>query len=266
MYDHSSVFIVGLLLLALIAGSEVGFRVGKVFHKATDEQTKGQINAIQGSILGVLALLLGFTFSLSLQRYDTRSEAVTNEANAIGTTMLRAALLPESVREDTQRLISKYLELRINAGGVSLDQDEERAAVVAESDAVLQMLWANARQAAAESPNPVTTGLFIQALNEQIDAFGSRDAALGRHVPEPVLFLLFGTLIMTAALVGYSSGVTGHRAAFAAYILLLLIVLLVFLVIDLDRPRRGLIEVSQQGLVDLQSHILFVGGQAVQSR
>lgn len=266
MYDHSSLYIVSILLISLIVGSEVGFRIGKLFHKATDEPTKNQISSIQASILGVLALLLGFTFSLALQRYDTRSEAVINEANAIGTTMLRAALLPESVREETQALIRDYLELRVQAGEISFDRIEERAAIVANSDLVLEKLWANARQAASESPNPVTTGLFIQALNEQIDAFGSRDAALARHVPEPVLFLLFGTLIMTAALVGYSSGVTGHRAAIAAYILLSLIVLLVFLVIDLDRPRRGLIEVSQQGLVDLQSHILFVGSEVGQSR
>lgn len=259
MYDHSSLFIVGVLFVSLIIAAELGFRIGRFFLRAIEKSAKSQINSFQASILGVLALLLGFTFSLSLQRYDTRSEAVINEANAIGTTMLRASLLPESVREETQNLIRRYLELRVQAGAISLDHVEERSAIVGESDRVLEMLWAGARQAASESPNPVTTGLFIQALNEQIDAFGSRDAALNRHVPEAVLFLLFGTLVLTASLVGYSSGVTGHRATFAAYILLLLIVLLVFLVIDLDRPRRGLIEVSQQSLMDLRSHLLFAG-------
>jgi hypothetical protein len=74
-------------------------------------------------------------------------------------------------------------------------------------------------------------------------------------VPEAVLFLMFGTFILTASLVGYASGVSGHRASFATYILEVLIVFLVFIIIDLDRPRRGLIEVSHQSLIELQESV-----------
>jgi hypothetical protein len=70
-----------------------------------------------------------------------------------------------------------------------------------------------------------------------------------------VLFLLFGTFVLTASLVGYAAGVGGHRTSLATYLLVALIVLLVFVIIDLDRPRRGLIEVSQQSLLDLQSSV-----------
>jgi hypothetical protein len=101
----------------------------------------------------------------------------------------------------------------------------------------------------------VSSGLFIQSLNDVIDAYGTRDAELNRHVPEIVLFLLFGAFILAACLIGYASGVAGHRASFATYILVVLISLLIFLVIDLDRPRRGLIEVPQKSLVDLQTTV-----------
>lgn len=252
MYNHSSFLIVGLLLLALLVATEFGYRMGRYLADGTNDPTKSQISSIQASILGVLALLLGFTFSLSLQRYDTRSEAVINEANAIGTAALRAGLVPDSVRAETQALIRDYLDLRIRASDISLDRVEERNAVVRESSRVFDLLWQNALKAAGEDPSPVRSGLFIQSLNDLIDAYGSRDAALARHVPEIVLFLMFGTLVLTASLVGYSSGVAGHRATFAAYTLLLLIILLVFIIIDLDRPRRGLIEVSQQSLIDLR--------------
>ena len=147
------------------------------------------------------------------------------------------------------------MSLRIRAGVISLDRANEREAVLAESDAVLDQLWGLALQAGELSPNPVTSGLYIQSLNELIDAYGVRDAALSRHVPEAVLFLMFGTLVLTAGLVGFSSGVTGHRTSFAVYALLLLIICLVFIVIDLDRPRRGFIEVSQQSLVELGDKI-----------
>jgi hypothetical protein len=88
-----------------------------------------------------------------------------------------------------------------------------------------------------------------------IDALEVRDAALNRHVPEVVLLLLYGTFLMTGSIVGYASGVYGHRASYITYVMVGLIVLLVFVIIDLDRPRRGLIEVSQKSLQDLQASI-----------
>lgn len=252
MYDHSSVLIVGILFVALILATEAGYRLGRRADSGTSQSSKSQINSIQASILGVLALLLGFTFSLSLQRYDSRSQAVINEANAIGTVMLRTELLPESVRAETQELVREFLTHRVRAAGISLDHADQRKAELRESDELLKKLWQNAVQAAAEHPNPVTSGLFVSALNELIDAYGTRDAALNRHVPEAVLFLMFGTFILTASLVGYSSGVSGHRTSFATYALEVLIVFLVFVIIDLDRPRRGIIEVSHQSLIELQ--------------
>ncbi len=257
MYNHNSFLIVALLLLVLLVAIEAGYRAGKKFADVNDKPKKSQISAIQGSILGMLALLLGFTFSLSLQRYDTRSQAVINEANAIGTVALRAGLIPEALRASTKDLVREYLDLRIRASEISLDRPDERRAILLQSEQVFNSLWAMAQQAGNEDPSALRSGYFVQALNDMIDAYGSRDAALSRHVPELVLFLMFGTLILTASLVGYGSGVAGHRATFAAYTLLLLIICLVFVVIDLDRPRRGLIEVSQQSLIDLRTSPVF---------
>lgn len=255
MYDLSSVTIAVTLLVTLILATEANFRLGCKSIEKTTEAKKNQINAIQGSILGVLALLLGFTFSLSLQRYDARSQAVVSESNAIGTAMLRTDLLPQNVRAESKQYLREYLDLRVHAGAISLDKLEERQAIVSESNKVLDEIWAIAAQAANENPNPVSVGLYLQSVNEVIDSYALRDAALNRHVPETVLFLLLITLVMTASLVGYGSGVSGHRASFATHVLYLLIVLMVFLIIDLDRPRRGLIEVSQQGMLDLQATV-----------
>lgn len=255
MYDHSSILIVAILFVALIIATETGYRIGLRFGNGASESSKSQVNSIQASILGVLALLLGFTFSLSLQRFDSRSQAVINESNAIGTVMLRTELLPESVQTQSQHAVREYLDHRVRGASISLDNEGQRQAELRESDRLLESLWQLATRAAAEAPNPVTTGLYIQALNELIDAYGTRDAALSRHVPEVVLFLMFTTFILTALLVGYSAGVAGHRTSFATYILEILIVCLVFVIIDLDRPRRGLIEVSHQSLVQLQENL-----------
>jgi hypothetical protein len=252
MYDHSSFLIVSVLLGVLLLAIEAGYRLGLRLAEDTGDAPKGQIGAIQASLLGVLALLLGFTFSLSLQRHDSRSQAVIVEANTIGTAMLRAGLLPPPLHNQAGDKLREYLDLRVEAGGISLDNTAERDAVLRKALDVQKQLWELGTRAVQENPSPVPSGLFIQSLNDLIDAYGLRDAALKRHVPEIVLFLLFGAFALTACLVGYASGIARHRASFPTYILVILITFLVFLIIDLDRPRRGLIEVSQQSLVDLQ--------------
>lgn len=255
MYSVNSLLIAGVLFATMAIAIEVGNRIGGINRKSASESTKTHVNAIQASVLGVLALLLGFTFSLALQRFDSRSEAVVEEANAIGTTYLRARLLPTSVRSEVQKLLHRYVNFRVEAGAVSLVSEPERQALVTQANQVLDVLWECARQAAEEAPNPVTSGLFIQSLNDTIDAFGRRDAALSRHVPEIIWFLLFGTLLLTGGVVGYSSGVAGHRAPAVTFILVLLIVVLTFVIIDLDRPRRGLIQVDQTSFLQLQAAI-----------
>ena len=134
-------------------------------------------------------MLLGFTFSLALQRYDKRAEAVVEEANAIGTAYLRAEMLPESVRGDVRAGLRHYVDLRVSASGVSLNRSSTRDAIMVDAKRSLDSLWKHSMMAAAENPNPVAVGLFIQALNDVIDSYGRRDAALDRHVPELVLFL-----------------------------------------------------------------------------
>lgn len=256
MYDINSFYIAGLLLVSLLLLIEAGYRIGLRANGSVNDAAASQIYSIQSSILGILALLLAFTFSLALQRYDTRSEAVVNEANAIGTAYLRVDLLPESVRNDIRQLMRDYLDKRIEASAVTLANDAERESLVAKASDTANAIWKLAMQAAAEDPGPVTTGLFIQAFNAALDALGTRNAELERHVPEPVLLLLYLTFMLTGAIVGYASGVRGHRVAFATYVMVGLIVVLVFTVVDLDRPRRGLIQIDQSSLRELQAQMM----------
>jgi uncharacterized membrane protein (Fun14 family) len=255
MYDQSSVLIVAVLFVSLALAVEVGYRIGRRVQGRASEASRSHVSAVQASPLGVLALMLGFTFSQALQRFDSRSEAVVDEANAIGTAYLRAQLLPASVRSQVKALLQTYLDTRVRASVIPLSDQAAREAELAETGQQQAALWRYASQAAEEDPNPVTTGLFIQSLNEMIDSYGRRIAALDRHVPEVVLFLLFGTFALTLGIVGYAAGIAGHRVSNVAYIMIALIVLLVFVIIDLDRPRRGLIQVSQASLTELRTSI-----------
>lgn len=255
MYKLNSPFIATILLVFLIIAVEVGYRLGLRNQPAVDEESKSHVNAFQASLLGVLALLLGFTFSLALQRFDSRSLAMVEEANAIGTTYLRAQLLPPTMEGEVQRLLSSYLDVRVQESAVPLSNQAARQLLLAQASQYQNAIWHYALLAAEEDKSPVTSGLFIQSLNQLIDAFGSRNAALDRHVPEVVLFLLFAVILVAGAIVGYAAGAAGHRPSWVAYLMLVLIVLIVFIIIDLDRPRRGLIEVDHRSLTSLQAAI-----------
>jgi hypothetical protein len=252
MYNLNSALLIGILFLVSVLAMEAGYYLGRRAPARSNPAANDHIVAIQAAVLGVLALLLGFTFSLALQRYDRRSEAVVSEANAIGTTYLRTDLLPPSIRDEVQILLRTYLDGRVQESTVSLSKREQRQALLAQSSQDQEVLWRYALQAAEQDKNPVTSGLFIESLNELIDSFDSRNAALDRHVPETVMLLLYGAFLMSWGIVGYASGIAGHRPSFTAYLMVVLVLVVIFIIVDLDRPRRGLIEIDHASLTALQ--------------
>ncbi len=252
LYDFSSPAITLALFLLIVVANETGFRLGRYIQSRTDDEIKTLTGSIQASILGLLALLLGFTFSMSMQRFDSRSQALIAEANAIGTVVLRADLLPEQHRQTTRRMLEQYVDLRIEVSRVDLTRRAERRDYDGRIAQLQSELWSLAVAATQDDPRPVTSGAFINALNEMIDSQGRRNALLEMHVPEVVLLLLFVVFIASGGILGYSSGLTGHRVVAPTLMVSFLIALIVFIIIDLDRPKRGLIQVNQNSLMLLQ--------------
>ncbi len=255
MYNLPSLVIVGLLLLLMLLALEFGYRRGCVASPNLSAASKSQVSTIQSSLLGILALLLGFTFSLALQRFDNRSVAEVQEANSIGTAWLRAQLLPQPMQQQSLLLWQQYIDVRVEASGIALDQQAARQALLTQTNQLLTQLWQQAVLAVEADNSPVRTGLYVQALNDSIDQFGARTAELNRHVPELILMLLYMTFILTGGVVGYAAGVEAHRPPSVTYLMIVLIIILNFIIIDLDRPRRGLIKVDQQSLQELQQSI-----------
>jgi hypothetical protein len=253
LYGFSSIAIAAALFVAIIVVNEAGFRIGRYVQAHTNSEVKALTGSIQASILGLLALLLGFTFSMSMQRYDSRNMALIEEANAIGTAMLRVQLLPEEFRSDADSLFRAYVRARLAMSTIDLTQVEDRRARQADIAVLQNALWDLAVAAANEDPRPVTTGAFIVSLNEVIDAQGKRNALLQMHVPEVVLVLLFIVFISSGGNMGYSAGLSGERLGAPIVLVSLLITLIVFIIIDLDRPKRGMIQVNQGALTELLS-------------
>jgi hypothetical protein len=253
LYGINSAVIAAVLLLTMMLATEVGYRVGLRRKDRVGDAAREHVNGVQGAILGILALLLGFTFSLSLQRFDSRSEAVVDEANAIGTAVLRIDLLPAPMRDDMRRLLGEYVDLRVQSARLTTVDRGAYRALLARTTALQNTLWERTRAAVALDPGAYPPTMFVEAVNQMFDSFGKRNAVLDRHVPELVLLLLYVTFVMAGGIVGFACGVAGHRPSLASHLLVALMVVLVFIVLDLDRPQRGLIRVSDQSLVDLQA-------------
>ena len=230
--------------LALFVGTAELFRRLGRRSAASDEQTTG----LQGSTLGLLALMIGFTFALSLSRFEARRDAVLTEANAIGTTALRARLLPAPQRDESLRLLRDYTRLRTDPPRAGAEVDVRAA--IDRSNAIQERLWVLAMQVAAVDRGMVPTGLYLQTLNEMIDDQAIRVAAIRNHVPPIVLVGLYGITVICMAITGYVGGAQGRRRRLPAVVISLLIAFVLLLVEDLDRPGSGFIQVSQQPMID----------------
>jgi hypothetical protein len=249
------------LWLILVAGTgffllatETGFLLGRRSQSTIDDHSIYQIYTIQGAALGLLALLLGFTFSMAVSRYDTRKQMVLEESNAIGTTFLRAQLLPEPPREEVSNLLRRYVEVRLEFYEAGTDQKMLRE-VRNETERLQKQLWVNGAALAEKDPRAVTTGLFLQSLNETIDLNAKRITAQENHVPVITLVLLYFVAIMATGLIGYGCGLSGVRKFFVTIILSILISAVIMVIIDLNRPSAGLIKVNQQRMLDLRDSL-----------
>lgn len=255
LYSHNSILIVAMLFIAIVVFNEFGFRVGSFVQSRTDSEAKSLTGSIQASILGLLALLLGFTFSMSMQRFDNRSMALIDETNALGTAVLRVELLPEQYREKAVDLFTEYVELRVDIGQLELTMVDERRAYDSLIADLQKQLWSLAISSTEVDARPVTTGAFIASLNEVIDSQGKRNALLKMQVPEVVLLLLLVVFVSSGAIMGYSAGLSGKRMFVPIVLVSLLITLIVFIIIDLDRPKRGMIKVDQSAMVELLQNL-----------
>lgn len=237
-----------LAALLLCAALELGYRLGRWRHARNPDEKDQPVGAMVASILGLLAFVLGFTFSLAASRFESRRQVVLEEANAIGTTYLRASFLPEPQQHEVEGLLRDYVEARIVGA-----QAEQLPSAIARSEQLQQQLWGKAVQAVRASPDSISTGLFVQSLNDVIDLHAKRVLIGARsRIPGVIWMGLLGLTVLGMASVGYMAGLSFTRRSPAMLGLVLSFSVVLALIIDLDRGHEGLLRVSQQALVDVQ--------------
>lgn len=250
LYRTNEVVVNCLFFVLMLTATELGFRLGRKFETQTPENVKSQVSTVEAAILGILALLLGFTISMAVSRFEIRKQLVLEEADAIGTSSLRAQLLPAPAGPEIESLLRQYVNIRVQYGtaGNNLARLED----LNRQTARLQTeFWTRTAVYAQQDPNPVRVGLLLQSLNRAIDLAEARWMAFQNHVPESVIYVNAAVGLLSAMLVGYSFGVNGRRNIFSMFMLAVSITLVLAVIIDLDRPRSGYIRVSQQPMIDL---------------
>lgn len=247
--DWLVLLIVGATLLL---ATEFGYRVGGRHTPERKKAHQPQSWAIQGALLGLLGLLLGFTFAMAVGRYETRKQLVLDEANAIGTAWLRTGLLSDSTRDAIRESMRDYVDARL-AGARATMEPKAFAEQLARSERDQAAMW-RAAVAETRANNTPATALFTSSLNDMIDMDGKRQAALRNHVPPTVWLLLVVVAATVCWTTGYSSGLgEAGRHLLPMFVLPVLLTIVMTIIADIDNPREGLIKVSQQSMIDLQN-------------
>jgi hypothetical protein len=240
------------LIIVLIAGAvEVGAWVAARSRRIDEDAP--DIATLTGASLGLLALLLAFSFSLALSRYEARYNWVLQEANAIGSTANFALMLPEPAQQPIMALLRDYTAVRIGLGipgdPTKLTRD------VARSVELQGQLWQRAVAVTATEPQSLPAYRFVASLNEMNNIHESRLTALRYQIPGAVMFLLVVVAMVATGFTGYYAGARGTHGRATTLIMALTIAVVIMLVIDLDRPQHGLILVPVQPLIDAQKGI-----------
>jgi hypothetical protein len=235
----------GVFVLVLLA-VEGGYRLGKAARRA-DEDSDSPLGEMIGATLGLLAFLLAFTFSLAASRYDVRRQLLLDEANAIGTTWLRAGFLPEG-GDEIRALLRQYTDARLDATHAGNLQ-----ASIRRSEELQAQLWERAAPLARRSDNPVMVALFIQSLNELIDLHAKRlTASVRNRIPLAIWAALYAVTVLSFAALGYHAGLVRSRRSLAVVPVAFTFAVVIGLIADLDRPQEGSLTVGQEALHDVR--------------
>jgi hypothetical protein len=236
-----ALLIFGIVLGATALGHFLGRRV-----RHLSEDLKEPFGVLQGALLGVVGLILAFGLSLAVSRYENRRASVVEEANTIGTTFLRAQTLPEPARTRSLDLLLRYTQTAVQVADAVPGSDEEAASADREEE-LQRRLWALGGQALDGEPVASAPRLYIETLNEMIDAQGVRLAALNNQVPIAVFVLeVLGAALALGLLAAYLA-ILG-RGVVAVALASVLVAFLLLVIADLDRPTRGMIRVPDTAL------------------
>lgn len=251
LFANASLFAAGFMLFAAMVGAR---ELGALGHRLADRRhgssstIEGDANVLLSVALGLLSLLIGFAFSLSLSRYDHRRELVASEASALSTAALRIGLLDAPARDELMPQLRVYAAARVAAGWSAADEERQTLERRAED---LSVPLVRATLTAVAPLRGTATGTFVlDGVNRAIDVADQRRAAADAKLPDRVVEALAAYCVVVAGLFGYALTSTASRNRVVTYLLFALFAFAIAMVLDLDRPRSGAIRIAQKPMTD----------------
>jgi len=235
-----------VLFIVSVLGLHLSWRVGRKLRKQQlSEDDYQDFSTINGALLTLLGLLIGFTFSMAVSRYDQRKNYEEEEANAIGTEYVRIELLPAANAATMQPILRRYLEQRVLF--YTARNEEKLLKIDAETTRLQTQMWAEVRSGAAAQPSP-PVALAVSGLNDVLNRQGYTQAAWLNRIPTDVWILMALIAICSTTLMGYATHTSGKLVS---WVLPLAVSISFLLIADIDSPRGGIIRVQPQNLTIL---------------
>jgi hypothetical protein len=241
-----------VIFFLILTANWLGFHYRKKLSEKKPEDLPENLGTLEGSLLGLMALMLAFSFGMGATKFETRRSLIVKEANAIGTAILRTNMYPDSVRHLFLAGFDNYIDTRIDYYEANF-RDEPRNAALKQGEEIAFHLFKRATQLSRDPANLASTQQMIPILNDVIDLAIEREAMRQAKIPPIILMMLSLLTLVSSFMSGYS-----HKAKKRNLVMIMSFALMttftLYIVLELDRPQRGLINIdsAQQKIVDLK--------------
>jgi hypothetical protein len=230
------------LFLLIIIFYQLGYWYKTANRKLLNDEDSGAGEVTGNSMLALIALLLAFTFNMTASKFESRQHILTQEVNDVGTAMLRCDLYPDSLRSLLLDDFTIYVDARIKYYAAGDEEDNINQALK-ESDSIATSIWQIASGYSLKTDNRVPSLLMIPALNNMFDTASARDAQRVARVPPIILLILLFFMFLSGFYLGYKQK-TKWSNSLVVLLWALAVTLTIFVMLELDRPKRGLINLD----------------------
>lgn len=256
LYKTEVIYIIMAVFLSTMVMTWIGYRLGTYLTRVSAFAKKDS-GVIASGLFGLLAFLLGFTFSMSAARLEKSRAIIAEEANCIGTAILRCDLYSQPDRTALRTDFKDYLEARINY--YSKGANPEQIAISNKAaDAAGKKLWTRVAMLSQDPKWFVASGQMIPALNKMFDIVTTRNVNSQSMVPDQILYMLFILTMFNGFIVGFTTNIFTVKSWIIMTINALLTALVIYIILDLDRPKSGLITTaaSDKAMTDLRELLI----------
>lgn len=239
-----------LTVIVLLLAVEVGFRLGvRQMDRDPSSKDSRMTATVAGGMLGLMAFLMAFSIGIVINQHNSRKEMVVNEANAIGTAWLRAGFLEEADAAAARELLREYAQIRLDAA--TNRDDALLQSVLTRSEEIHTELWAIVEETVRRGNNSDTMAILAESVNEVIDVHTLRWTAVNLRLPQLLGFMLYLSTVLSFLLIGVAGSADRKRDMLAMALFTFAYVAVLIIIVDLNRPQGGIINVSQTAMTDL---------------